>query len=97
MKPNSVETAIAYLCMHPKSNQFLERFLLIDQSNADIKSVILQYNTLGHWVDGPNDSSTKRLMFQVLFFFIISNRLRALKTFYFNFCKAEVKSFNGLF
>ena len=68
MKPNSVETAIAYLCMHPKSNQFLERFLLIDQSNADIKLVILQYNTLGHWVDGPNDSSTKRLMFQVLFF-----------------------------
>ena len=29
----------------------------------------LQYNTLGRWVDGPNDSSTKRLMFQVLFCF----------------------------
>ena len=52
-----------------------------------MKSVNLQYNTLGRWVDGPNDSSTKRLMFQVLFFFIISYRLRALKTLYFYFCK----------
>ena len=29
----------------------------------------LQYNTLVHWVAGTNDSSTKCLMFQVLFFF----------------------------
>ena len=33
-----------------------------------LKSDNLQYNTLGHWVDGTNESSTKRLMFQVLFF-----------------------------
>ena len=39
------------------------------------------------WVDGTNDSSTKHLMFQALFFFIISYRLRALKTLYFYFCK----------
>jgi hypothetical protein len=38
------------------------RFLAADQ-----KSVNLQYNTLGRWVDGPNNSATKRLMFQVLF------------------------------
>ena len=37
------------------------------------------------WIDGPNDSLTKRLMFQVLFFFIISYKLRALKTLYFIF------------
>ena len=28
------------------------------------------------WVDGTNDSSSKRLMFQALFFFIISYRLK---------------------
>ena len=36
---------------------------------TDLKSDNLQYNTLGRWVDGTNDSSTKRLMFQALFFF----------------------------
>ena len=41
------------------------------------KSDNLQYNTLGRWVDGTNDSLTKRLMFQALFFFIISYRLKA--------------------
>ena len=39
------------------------------------KSDNLQYNTLGRWVAGTNDSSTKRLMFQVLFFFIISCKI----------------------
>ena len=33
------------------------------------KSDNLQYNTLVCWVTGMNDSSSKRLMFQVLFFF----------------------------
>ena len=33
-----------------------------------MKSVNLQYNTQGQWVDGSNDSSTKHLMFQVFFF-----------------------------
>ena len=33
------------------------------------KSVNLQYNTLGRLDDGTNESSTKRLMFQVLCFF----------------------------
>ena len=35
----------------------------------NIKSVNLQYNTLGRLDDGTNESSTKRLMFQALFFF----------------------------
>ena len=52
---------------------------------ADFKSNNLQYNTLVRLADGTNDSSTKRLTFQV-FFFIISYRLRALKTLYFHFC-----------
>ena len=32
------------------------------------KSVNLQFNTLVHRADGANESSTKRLMFQVFFF-----------------------------
>ena len=48
---------------------------------------ILKSDNLARWVDGMNDSSTKHLMFQALFFFIISYRLRALKTLYFYFCK----------
>ena len=50
-----------------------------------LKSDNLQYNTLVRWADGTNDSSSKLLTFQV-FFFIISYRLRALKTLYFHFC-----------
>ena len=34
-----------------------------------VKSVNIQYNTLGCRVDGTNDSSTKCLMFHALFFF----------------------------
>ena len=51
------------------------------------KSVNLQYITLGCLDDGTNESSTKSLMFQVLFFYTFY-RLRALKTLYFyNFIK----------
>ena len=61
--------------------------LLTEISNAwDIKFVNLQYNTLLRWFAGTNDSPTKHLMFQALMFFIISYRLRALKTLYFYFC-----------
>ena len=50
------------------------------------KSDNLQYNTLDCWFAGTNDSSSKRLMFQALFFlcFLID---RTLKTLYFHFCK----------
>ena len=37
-------------------------------SCKQLKSDNLQYNTLGRWVTGTNDTSTKRLMFQVFFF-----------------------------
>ena len=49
------------------------------------KSVNLQYNTLGRLDDGTNESSTKRLMFQVLFFFhdFLQNSLQ--KSFQFIF------------
>ena len=40
-----------------------------------LKSDNLQYDTLGRWVDWPNDSLTKHLMFQVLFFFTISCKI----------------------
>ena len=35
------------------------------------------YNMLARWVDGTNNSSNKRLMFQALFFFIFFYRLRS--------------------
>ena len=45
--------------------------------SEDIKSDNLRYNTLTRWVDGAYDSLTKALMFQALFFSIISYRLKA--------------------
>ena len=48
-----------------KSKTILES--IFDLSN--LKSVNLEYNTLVRWFAGTNESSTKRLMFQVLFFF----------------------------
>ena len=57
----------------------------------NIKSDNLKYITMARWLGGTNDSSTKRLMFQALFFFIISYRLKALKTLYSYFCKIKKK------
>ena len=63
------------------------------------KSDNLQYNMLGRRVAGTNDSSTKRLMFQVLLFFIISCKTYCKKSFQFiffffhNFTKIKIKSF----
>ena len=65
-----------------RKQQWSQNFFEI---SFDHKFVNLQYNTLVHWADGINDSSTKRLTFSV-FVFIISYRLRALKTIYFHFC-----------
>ena len=48
-----------------------------------IKSDNLQYNTLARWLAGTNDSSNKCLIVQESYFFIISYRLKALKTIYF--------------
>ena len=46
---------------------------------SNLRSDNLQYNTLVRWVDGTNNSSTKRLMFQAFFSLI---GLRALKSLY---------------
>ena len=47
-----------------------------------LKSDNLQYDELVRWVAGTNDSSDV----PSIIFFIISYRLRALKTLYFHFC-----------
>ena len=51
----------------------------------DLESNNLQYNTLARWLTGTNDSSTKRLMFQVLFLFhnFLQNSLQKLFQFIF--------------
>ena len=43
--------------------------LTFHSENPELKSVNLQYITLGCWADGTNESSTKRLIFQVWLFF----------------------------
>ena len=48
---------------------FLHIFLFCKQEQ---KSVNLQYSMLGQWDDGPKELLIKRLMFQELFFFMIS-------------------------
>ena len=54
------------------------------------------------WFAGTNDSSTKRLMFQVLFFFTISckilckNGFNLFSYFFYNSIKIEIKSFECL-
>ena len=62
----------------------------------DQKSVNLQYNTLVRWADGTNDSSTKRLMFQVSFFFIKSCKIlckNPSNLFFYKITKMKIKSF----
>ena len=67
--------------------------------NFHKKSVNLQYNTLGCLDDGTNESPTKPLMFQVLFFFhnFLQNSLQKLFQFiflfFYKFTKIKIKSF----
>ena len=64
-----------------------------------VKSINLQYNTLGRLDDGTNESSTKRLMFQALFFFMILLQNSLQKSFQFislffqKNTKIKIKSF----
>ena len=44
----------------------------LEEVEQKLKSVNLQYNTLGCWFVWINEPATKHLMFQALFFFIIS-------------------------
>ena len=50
-----------------------------------MKSDNLQYNTLVRWADGTNASSTKCLIFQVLFFFHKILQYSLQKPFQFTF------------
>ena len=43
--------------------------------SVNLKSVNLQYNTLVRKADGTNNLPNKRLMFQVLFFFVKSSKI----------------------
>ena len=65
--------------------------------NGAVKSVNMQNNTLVRWSDGTKDSSTKHLMFQVLFFFIKSCKIickNCLHLFLLFFYKlTKIKSF----
>ena len=57
------------------------------------KSVNLQYNTLGCLDDGTNELSTKRLMFQELFFFMISRKILCKNPFiFFSYFSIKIKS-----
>ena len=62
-------------------------------------SVNLQYKMLVRLVNGTNDSSTKRLMFQALIFVIKSckkfckNPFNLLYTFFYKITKMKIKSF----
>ena len=63
------------------------------------KSVNSQYNTLSRLDDGTNKSFTKRLMFQVIFFFMISckilckNPFNLFSYFFYKITKIKIKSF----
>jgi hypothetical protein len=64
----------------------------------NIKSVNLQYNTLGRLDDGTNESSTKRMMFQVFFFHdFLQNSLQKsfqfIFLFFYKITKIKVKNF----
>ena len=77
-------------------------YVIALSAQCSVKSVNLQYNTLVCGADGTNDSSTQRLMFQVLFFsdflqtqgtqnslflFLKSYKKKKLKGFFKEFCK----------
>ena len=76
---------VTYLNVRPPCVLFGPFFNYVDQMIGYLKSDNLQYNTLGCWVAGTNDSSTKGLMFQVLFFFhnFLQNSLQKFFQFIF--------------
>ena len=68
------------------------RLILKPELLGVLKSVNLQYNTLVCWADGTNDSSTKRLMFQVLFLVhkILQNSLqKPFQFLFFNYLERQ--------
>ena len=65
------------LLLHIRERFFIHllRIIVFTARPQDMKSVNLQFNTLGRLDDGTNESSTKRLMFQILLFFMISCKI----------------------
>ena len=57
-----------------------------------VKSINFRYNMLLRWDAGTKDSSTKRLMFKVLFFFMISCRILCKNALNLFVSKIKVKS-----
>ena len=64
-----------FLLQFLSSAHFCKDMSSLTIPSGDQKSGNLQYNTLGCWVNGTIVSLTKRLMFQVLFFFMISCKI----------------------
>ena len=62
-------------CMDSKIHVGTDRVHLGTPICKVYKSVNLQYITLGCLDDGTNESATKRLMIQVLFFFMLSYKI----------------------
>ena len=61
--------------------KFLTFLTALDYEFNQLKSVNLQYNMLGCLEDATNQWSTKRLMFQVSFFFMISCKILSKNPF----------------
>ena len=72
---NMINDSCHHLFSELQHAEFKEAFNEFDKVRIYIKSVNLQYNTLGRLDNGTNEPSTKRLMFQVLFFFMISCKI----------------------
>ena len=51
------------------SNSYILHAIVSRRQGREKKSVNLQYNTPVRWDDGPNESSTMHLIFQLLLFF----------------------------
>ena len=82
-----------------KSNLKHLDFLFVLLEGHLLKSVNLQYNTLGRLDVGTNEASTKRLMFQELFFFhdflqiFLQNSFQFIFLFFHKITKMKIKSF----
>jgi hypothetical protein len=78
-----------------KSKFVTPNYYLISVGN--LKSVNLQYDKLGRWDDGLNESLTKSLMFQVFFPDFLQNSLQKSFQFIFLFFyyskEIKIKSF----
>ena len=86
----------------PIARPNLWRPILLHRPHWTLKSDNLKYITMARWLGRTNDSSTKHLMFQVLFFFLnfLQNSLKKSFQFIFlfsyNFIKMKIMGFECL-